>query len=81
MAEPRRVNVRVHEVADGSKHLVFEIAGTGECVGEVRVVASDPGYLPVMAALFTRWAGGSRAPGPPELSIVASVRQAINGSH
>lgn len=78
MAEPRRVNVRVHEVADGSKQLVFEIAGTGECVGEMRV-AFQPGYLPVMVQLFTQWASGARAPQPRELDL--AIRRAINGSH
>jgi hypothetical protein len=77
MPEPRRVNVNVHEVADGSKQLVFEIAGTGECVGEMRV-AFQPGYLPVMAQLFAQWAGGARIIQP---GVGDSVKRAINGRH
>jgi hypothetical protein len=76
----RRVNCRVLSIADGSKHLVFEVAGTSEVVGEVRVVAAAPGYLPVIAQLFTRWAAGAwTQPRPDDLS--ASIKRAINDGH
>jgi hypothetical protein len=79
VSEPKRINCRVHNVDDGSKHLVFEVAGTGECVGEVRVVASDAGYLPVISHLFAQWVSGAQRFGPRALSL--AVKRGINGSH
>jgi hypothetical protein len=77
----RRVNCRVLEVASGGKHLVFEIAGTGEVVGEVRVVAATPGYLPVIGELFTRWARGAWSKPSEPSDVSAAIRRAINGGH
>lgn len=63
----QKVNCRVHNVADGSKHLVFTVAGTSQCVGELRLTG-DPQYLLVMASLFSQWASMERrrpiAPSP-----------------
>lgn len=70
----QKVNCRVHNVADGSKHLVFTIAGTSQCVGELRLTG-DPQYLLVMATLFSEWASIERRTpiAPP------SIRRALGG--
>ncbi len=51
----RKVNCNVHNVADGSKHLVFTVEGTGECVGEIRYTG-DENYLLTVSQMFSNWA-------------------------
>ena len=76
----RRINLRVHSVTDGSKQLVFEDATTRECVGEIRVLAKDAGYLPVMATLFERWVKtAGRGPALITSPVAAAVDRALNG--
>jgi hypothetical protein len=70
----QKVNCRVINIADGSKHLVFTIQGTEHCVGEIRM-AGDPKYLLVMADLFSQWANMQR--GKPVLA--SSIRNILNG--
>lgn len=55
----QKVNCRGLNVADGSKQLVFTIAGTDRCVGEMRWTG-DPQYLLVIAQLFSDWASIER---------------------
>jgi hypothetical protein len=56
MNEPKRIiNMRVHNYVDGSKQLIFEVAATKECVGEIYIAFDDVGYLPVFAHLFADW--------------------------
>lgn len=68
----QKVNCEVHNIADGSKHLVFLIEGTQQCVGEIRIVADDR-YLRVISSLFANWVNVERG----GLSIV----QGINATH
>ena len=80
MGESRKINCRVHSVADGSKLLVFEVAGASECIGEMRLAVADARYLPVISQLFANWVGGERA--RPVLSLVdRGVTHGINGKH
>jgi len=79
-APQQRVNCRVLDVASGGKHLVFEVAGTKEVVGEVRVVTADPRYLRTIGELFARYAVGAWSqPRPSDLS--AAIKRTINGGH
>lgn len=54
MAKDQKVNCNVHACADGSKHLVFTVEGTQQCVGEIRLEA-DENYLLVISQLFTKY--------------------------
>jgi hypothetical protein len=76
MQTQQRVNCRVLTVAGGGKHLVFEVKGTGEVVGEVRVIVANAGYLPVIGDLFSRWARGAWS---VPSGLTTAIKRAING--
>jgi hypothetical protein len=67
----QRVNAKVFDIADGSKHLVFTIDGTDQCVGEIRYTG-DPRYLIAVSQLFSKWANTQR-------SLPSAIRGIING--
>jgi hypothetical protein len=75
--EVKKINCRVVSVVDGSKQLIFEVAGTRECVGEVRISSVHAGYLPVMAELIEIWA--RRQAGGIDTSARDVLR--LNGAH
>lgn len=75
----QRINCWVHNIADGSKHLVFEVAGTGAVVGELRVAVADPRYLGMVAQLFTQWTAGSSRVSSRPSELSAAIKRAING--
>jgi hypothetical protein len=72
-APEERVNCRVLNLANGSKQLVFTIAGTDRCVGEM-LWTGDPQYLLTASQLVSEWAAIERR----TLIAPRSVRR-ING--
>lgn len=63
------MNVRVHDIVDGSKHLVFTIDGTEQCVGEIRYTG-DPRYLIAVSQMFSKWVDTERSSPYPIRSIL-----------
>lgn len=76
-AVEQKVDCTVYDCPDGSKHLVFTIRDTQQCVGELRLSAADDRYLLAIAQLFSSCAAQRRG----RLALPAAVRRAINGSH
>lgn len=70
----QKVDCKVYDLPDGAKHLVFTIQGTGQCVGELRIVTMDERYLLVISQLFSAYAAQRRGP----RAVAADVRKLLN---
>lgn len=70
-----KVNCRVEDCPDGSKQLIFTVAGTEKVVGEMRLSVDDERYLLVVSQLFSSYANMRRG----RRVIPAAVHRIING--
>jgi hypothetical protein len=71
-----KINCRVMTVVGGGYQLIFEVAATQECVGELRLGVLDERYLPTISQLFAHWVNKKRG----KLVLPVTIHGIIKGA-